>query len=159
MHFDVRDQKVSCVVYDGKEMILSQTLYGDIVPQLEKLDIFQNKKGAVDEKTPWILTGEYTYSEQISKIFPGKMLQLNDLNHSAFAIAIGYALDVLESDEASVQFCQKKFTPAHTLVSRKKKALSYLGLCLGSGLLMATCGSLMLSKKQWPSRVGQPVRQ
>lgn len=48
----------------------------------------------------------------------------------------------------SVQFCQKQYTPLHTLLNRKKKALRYLALCFTSAFLVAAGGSLMLHKKQ-----------
>ena len=51
LSFDVRDQRISCVVYEGKEIILSQTLpvcSNDEVPiELEKLAVFLKQKGAM----------------------------------------------------------------------------------------------------------------
>jgi type IV pilus assembly protein PilM len=150
--FDVREEKITCVVCEGKDIILSQTLpanqRGEISIELEKLAIFLKQKGSIDEKTPWLLTGEDHLAEQISRAFPGEILHLEEPGVAPFAVAVGLALDALENDESSVQFCQKEFTPAHTWLNRKRKALSYLACCLGAAVLMATTGSLMLSKKQ-----------
>ncbi len=152
LSFDVRDQRISCVVYEGKEMILSQTLpicsNDEVLIELEKLAVFLKQKGAIDEQTPWLLTGELHFAEQMRKVFQGEILQLEETDQADYSISIGLALDALESDEASVQFCQKEFTPSHTLMNRKKKAFYYLAFCLGAALLMTTASSLMLGKKQ-----------
>jgi type IV pilus assembly protein PilM len=163
--FDFRAQKLTCVVYEGKEIVLSQTLpaqdQDEVFIELEKLAVFLKQKGAIEENTPWLLTGtadflqtsssivltERSIAEQIAKIFPGKMLELEP-PYATYALAIGFALDALEHDEMSVQFCQKQYTPLHTLLNRKKKALHYLALCFASAFLVAAGGSLMLHKKQ-----------
>jgi len=149
--FDARDQTISCVVCEGKEIILSQSLSfcetADIPIELEKLSIFLKQKGVINDNTPWLLTGELQLEEQIGAIFPGKALQLEDPALAEFAIPIGLALDDLKADELSVQFCQKKFTPEHTFRSRQKKILSYVAFCLGAATLMAAGGSLILKKK------------
>lgn len=149
--FDARDQTISCVVYEGEEIILSQSLSfcepADIPIELEKLSIFLKQKGVISDNTSWILTGELQLKEQIGAIFTGKALQLEDTASSEFAIPIGLALDDLKADEISVQFCQKKFTPEHTFQRRQKKILSYTAFCLGAAVFMAAGGSLFLNKK------------
>jgi len=142
--FDLRDHKLCCVVTAKKEILLSQTLsltaLDQIPIELEKLAIFLRQKGAVDDATPWIATGDVS-----ALAFPGKQLQTT---HAAHAISIGLALDAHAADPFAVQFCQKEFTPTHTLQRRKKGILSYLALCAGAALLMGLGGSLMLAKKQ-----------
>lgn len=146
--FDVRDQKLLCVVYDGNEILLSQTLPAssdeEALFELEKLAVFLKQKGAIEENTPWFLTGEPDFTEQIKKTFQGEVLLVHQ---PEYAIAIGLSLDVLQGDAASVQFCKKEFTPSHTLASRKKWTLTYAAFCLGAALLMSIGGSLILNKQ------------
>ncbi|MBS0604802.1 MAG: hypothetical protein JSS60_07180 [Verrucomicrobia bacterium] len=150
--FDVRDRKLCCVVSEGSELILSQTLSlteRDQIPaELEKLAVFLKQKGAVDEETPWLLTGDPSFADPLARAFAGARLQSADTMAAAFALPIGLAMDALASDASTVQFCQKEFTPGKTLQSRKKMALCYLALCAGAALLMAVGGSLMVAKKQ-----------
>jgi type IV pilus assembly protein PilM len=207
--FDVRDQKISCILAEGSELVLSQTIpfgasftfpvsfrpserhpsaatfsseIADAIPsskiaasgasrsaeilsgkvneapfgerevvtlELEKFSIFLKQKGAVDEQTPWLLTGDSSHFKEIlSQLFSGQGLELPETDLGRYAAPIGLALDAIAADEGSVQFCQKEFTPEHTLQFRKKKALHYLGICLGAALLMSMGGSLLLNKKQ-----------
>jgi type IV pilus assembly protein PilM len=152
--FDVRDQKISCVLLEGKELILSQTIplgeKQEPALELEKLSMFLKQKGAVDDQTPWLLTGDYNgfLTELLSRIFPGQKLELSDHHLTLYAVAVGLALDADAADRSSVQFCQKRFTPEHTLQMRKKKTVHYLGLCLIAALLMSVGGSFLLNKKQ-----------
>lgn len=149
--FDAKDQKIACVVCEGEEILLSQSLSlcetAEISIELEKLAIFLKQKGATDDATPWILTGDLHCAEQIKTVFPGPMLELEDSALAEFAVAIGLALDDLNGDEFSVQFCKSKFTPEHTFRSRQKKAVSYAVFCLAAAVLMALGGSLIQSKK------------
>ncbi len=151
--FDVRDKKLSCVLLEGRELILSQSIpvdnQGDTALELEKLSIFLKQKGVVDDQTAWTLTGDSeNFSEIISKIFIGQKLEISDHNLALYAVPIGLALDAIASDELSIQFCQKEFTPEHTWQLRRKKMLHYLGLCFGAALLMSIAGSFVLNKKQ-----------
>ncbi len=145
-------QKLSCVVCEGEEILLSQSLSfeenADLSKELEKLSIFLKQKGGIDDKTPWFLTGNLHFAEQIKNVFSGEALLLDDITNATFAIPIGLALDDLKEDAFSVQFCQKKFTPSHTLHSRQKKAFSYLAFCLGAAVLMAIGSSTILGKNQ-----------
>ena len=145
--FDFRDQKISCVLLEGDELVLSQTIPNSDL-ELEKFSVFLKQKGAIDDQTPWTLTGEFeNFSESVGRVFPGKRLEVAH-EPALYAIPIGLALDALAADRSSVQFCQKEFIPAHTIASRKKKMLSYLGLCLIAGLLMTAGGTFCLNKKQ-----------
>jgi type IV pilus assembly protein PilM len=151
--FEAREKKLSCVLLEDNELLLSQSIpindRGDAALELEKLSIFLKQKGVVDDQTAWILTGDSeSFSEIISKIFTGPKLGVSDSHLAHYAVPIGLALDALAADELSVQFCQKEFTPEHTWQSRKKKMLHYLGLCLGAALLMFIGGSFVLAKKQ-----------
>lgn len=151
--FDIKDKKISCVLLENGELILSQTVLlnekEDPALDLEKLSVFLKQKGAVEDQTPWLLTGDSCHlNALLSKIFPGPQLELSDPNFAPYAVTIGLALDALASDSSSVQFCQKEFTPKHTLLLRKKKAVQYLSVCLGAALLMSIGGSFSLHKKQ-----------
>jgi type IV pilus assembly protein PilM len=141
------------VLLEGSELILSQTIpmaeKEDVVLELEKLCLFLKQKGAIDDQTPWALTGDSSgLTDKLSQIFPGQKLELSENSLALYAIPIGLALDVSIADESSVQFCQKEFTPQHTLQRRKKRLLHYLGLCLAGTLLMAMGGSFFLNRKQ-----------
>jgi type IV pilus assembly protein PilM len=152
LSFHAREQKISCALSEGGELMLCQTLpigkKEEISLALDKLLIFLKQKGAVDEQTPWLLTGEADLKETIRPIFLGPELKLDEPALSSYAVALGLALDGLKSDESTVQFCQKEFTPEHTHQFRKQKLLSYLGFCVAATLAMAIGGSLMLGKKQ-----------
>lgn len=147
-----QDRKLACVMCEGEEILLSQSLSfeeeTDLPRELEKLSIFLKQKGGIDDNTPWSLTGDLRYAAPIKNVFSGEALQLDNNSFAPFAIPIGLALDDLKEDEFSVQFCQKKFTPPHTLRSRQKKVLSYLGFCLGAAALMSIGSPLILGKKQ-----------
>jgi type IV pilus assembly protein PilM len=149
LSIDIRDQKLCCVVFEGNEILLSQTMAFSSKDQmaldLEKLSAFLAQKGAIDEKTPWILTGEIDFAEQISSVFRGERLQIRE--DLKYAVCIGFALDALAQDRYCVQFCQKAFTPSHTLEKRKKKGFAYLAFCLGAALLMVTGSTWMQNKK------------
>lgn len=151
--FDSRDQKISCILLENGELMLSQTIAldkrEDFASELEKLAVFLKQKGAVEDQTPWLLTGDSVdLAELLSRIFPGQKLELSDSNLAFYAVTIGLALDALASDGSSVQFCQKEFTPRRTLLFRKKKTVQYLGLCLAAALLMSIGGSFFLNKKR-----------
>ena len=145
--FDVRDQKLSCVVCEGKELILSQTLSSYAPADLEKLAIFLKQKGAIDDTTPWVLTGEGAIHEEILPFFLGERGEVGP-QEALFAIPIGLALDALEADDNSVQFFQKQLLPKHTLERRKTRLLSYIALCASAACLMTLSGSLILGKKE-----------
>jgi type IV pilus assembly protein PilM len=149
LHFDVRDHKISCVVYEGTELLLSQVIseYTEIAIELEKLSIFLKQKGLIDDNTCWHLTGELEAAKAISGCFPGEQLSAQP-GSVPFALCIGFALDALAEDPSSVQFCQKQFTPEPITARRKKSLLSYAAFCLSAALLMALGGSLLLGKKQ-----------
>ncbi len=151
LHFDVREGKVSCVVYEKAEILLSQVLpdceEGNLSNELEKLSIFLKQKGVIDDTTPWLLTGEVHYTQFFDAIFSGEKLEIDE-QQAAFAAAIGLALDALAEDSSSVQFCQKKFIAPHTLQRRQKNLLTYVAFCLGAAVLMAAGSSLILGKKQ-----------
>ncbi len=146
---DIRDQKLCCVIFEGNEMILSQTITlsskDQVAIDLEKLSAFLTQKGAIDEKTSWILTGETDFEEQISSVFKGERLPIKE--DPKYAISIGFALDAMSQDPYCVQFCQKEFIPPHTLEKRRKKGFAYLALCLGAALLMAIGSAWMQNKK------------
>lgn len=152
LSFHSSQQKVSCVVSEKNELILSQTFLvaenEDISLEIEKLSIFLKQKNVIDETTPWLLSGDTKLQDILCDYFPGPQLKIEDMTLSAFAIPVGLALDGLLSDENSVQFCQQEFTPEHTHRFRKKKMLAYLGICLTATLTMFAAGSLMLRKKQ-----------
>lgn len=146
---DIRDQKLCCVVFEGNEIILSQTITfcsnDQVAIDLEKLSAFLTQKGAIDQSTPWILTGEIDFAEQISSVFRGERLKI--MEDPKCVVSIGFALDAMSQDQYCVQFCQKEFTPAHTLEKRKKKGFAYLAFCLGAALLMLTGSTWMQNKK------------
>jgi type IV pilus assembly protein PilM len=151
--FDIRDKKISCALLEGSELILSQSIpvddKGGVALELEKLSVFLKQKGAIDNQTPWALTGDSTdFTDVLNQIFAGQKLELSDPHLALYAIPIGLALDALASDELSLQFCQKEFTPKRTIQLRKKRMLHYLGLCLGAALLMAMGKLFILNKKQ-----------
>lgn len=151
--FDVRDQKISCVLLEGGDLILSQTIplgeKQEPALELEKFSMFLKQKGALGDQTPWVLTGDSNHlADVLSQIFTGPKLELSEDHLALYAVAIGLALDVHVADDSSVQFCQKEFTPKHTLRLRKKKMAQYLSLCLAATLLMAMGGSFFLNKKQ-----------
>lgn len=150
LSFYAQEQKIICTLLEGGELILSQTipLGEDAALELDKFSIFLKQKGVVDEHTPWLLSGNTDLSAIISRIFPGPQLQPDDPLHSAYAIPLGLAIDALKSDERSVQFCQKEFTPEHTHQARKKKLMMYVGVCFAATLIMAFGGAAMLGKKQ-----------
>ena len=150
--FDVRDQKISCALLEGSELILSQTISLSQIEQvpfeLEKLSVFLGQKGAIDEQTPWLLTGDSNHlAEILSQFFPGQRLNLTECGIAEYAIPLGLALDAIAADDSSVQFCQKEFTPKHTFQKRRKKMLQYLTICLSATLLMSIGGSFALNKK------------
>ncbi len=149
LSFDFRDQKINCVLLEGDELVLSQTIpieNADL--ELEKFSIFLKQKGAIDDQTSWLLTGEFeNFIESVGRIFPGKRLEVAH-EPALYAIPIGLALDAMAADRSSVQFCQKEFIPAHTIASRKKKMLQYLCICLAAALLMTVGGTFSLNKKQ-----------
>jgi type IV pilus assembly protein PilM len=151
--FDVRDQKISCALLEGSELILSQTISLSQIEQvpfeLEKLSVFLGQKGAIDEQTPWLLTGDSNHlAEILSQFFPGQRLNLTECGIAEYAIPLGLALDAIAADDSSVQFCQKEFTPKHTFQKRRKKMLQYLTICLSATLLMSIGGSFALNKKE-----------
>jgi type IV pilus assembly protein PilM len=151
--FDVRDKTVSCVLLEGNELNLSQSILMDdqidIALELEKLSIFLKQKGVVDDQTAWMLTGNIeNFSEVISKIFKGQKLEISDPHSALHAISIGLALSGLTQKELSLQFCRKEFTQEHTWQLRRKKMVCYLGLCLGAALMMCISGLFVLNKKQ-----------
>jgi type IV pilus assembly protein PilM len=149
---DVRDEKLSCVVYEGSEILLSQTLSAssekEILIELEKLAVFLEQKGIIEGNTPLLLTGEPPFTEQIKKVFQREVLSLEDSALADYALAIGLGLDLLKGDHTSVQFCTKQFTPTHTALRRKKNVMTYVACCLGAALLMVTGGALTLNKRQ-----------
>jgi type IV pilus assembly protein PilM len=159
--------------------VLSQTILlgekEEVALELEKLSIFLKQKGAIDEQTPWLLTGDSSHFKEIlSSLFPGQSLELSEIyqtrvktSHSErgapsqigksdlathsialYAVSIGLALDAIAADESSIQFRQREFIQEHTVQFRKKKAVYYLAFCLGAALLMSIGGSLIVSKKQ-----------
>src|ERR1700722_842441 len=145
--FDVKDQKIACVLLEGGELIVSQTIPNDAL-EIEKFSVFLKQKGAIDDQTPWLLTGDVGgLAEALGQIFPGPRLAIQDelIPH---AVTIGLALDGLIADGESVQFCQGALTPKRTLFMRKTKTLQYLGFCLGAALLMWTAGTYAQHKKQ-----------
>ncbi len=152
MIFDVRDQKICAVVIEGKELLLSQTICVArkelISGELEKLAVFLKQKGTIDENISWVLTGDLSLADALTRIFSGPRLQSDQLEMSLFALPIGFALDAFAADHCSVQFCQKELTPSHTLQSRHKKALSYFALCVAAALFMALGSTFTLKKKQ-----------
>ncbi len=146
LSFHIAEEKILCVLSEAGELVLSQTLhFEDPALELNKLSIFLKQKGAVDEQTPWLMTGNADFSETIQQFFQGPRL---NVNYADYAIPIGLALDALASDESSVQFCQGEFTPERTEKVRQRRTLTYLGFCLGSALLMAVGSSFLISKKQ-----------
>lgn len=152
LHFELKDQKISCVIYEGTEILLSQTL-PECLPcelsiELEKLSVFLKQKGVIDDNTPWLVTGAKECADLIASHFPGKMLEMQEEDASLFAVSIGLALDALAEDLSSVQFCQKKFTPEPTAVRRKKHILSYAAFCLGAAALLAIGGGVILGQKE-----------
>jgi type IV pilus assembly protein PilM len=151
--FDVRDKKLSCILLEGSELILSQSIpvadQEDAVLELEKLSFFLKQKGVVDDQTVWVLIGDSEdFSDVIRKIFKGQKLEISDPDSTIYAVPIGLALDAIAADESSIQFCQKEFTPKHTWQLRKKKMFHYLGLCLAAALLMSIGGSFVLNRQQ-----------
>lgn len=142
--FDVRDQNVSCVVLEGDELIISQTVN---MADIEKLSIFLKQKGAIDDETPWMLSDK-ALSDSVGRIFPGRQLAVDQPDHAAYAIPIGLALDAMLADGSNVNFRQKEFTPAHTFHARKKKILQYAAFCGAAALLMWVGGSLAIKKKE-----------
>ena len=150
LHFDIRDHQISCVVYEGTELLLSQGIseYVEIAIELEKLSIFLKQKGVIDDNTPWVLTGELGAAESIAAHFSKERLSIAEPNWAPFALCMGFALDAIAEDASSVQFCQKKFTPEPIAARRKKTLFSYAALCLGAAVLMVLGGSLIINKKQ-----------
>ncbi len=152
LSFHAEDQNISCVLSEGNELILSQSISARTNEErefeLDKLSIFLKQKGIVLEQTPWLLTGDTHLLETLKKLFPGPQLELNDAMLRSFAIAVGYALDGLLYDESTVQFCQQEFLQQHTQRFRKKTSLAYLAIWLTAMLVMGMGGSLMLGKKQ-----------
>ncbi len=148
LSFHMTENTILCVLSEAGELILSQTLTVDLndpTLELDKLCIFLKQKGVIDDHTPWLMSGHMDLSETIQKIFLGPKL---NANRTDYAIPIGLALDRVASDEASVQFCKAEFLPERTEKTRQKRALTYLGFCLGSALLLAIGGSFLASKKQ-----------
>jgi type IV pilus assembly protein PilM len=87
--FEAREKKLSCVLLEDNELLLSQSISvndrGDAALELEKLSIFLKQKGVVDDQTAWILTGDSeSFSEIISKIFTGQKLVLCQQNFCGF---------------------------------------------------------------------------
>lgn len=151
--FEAVGERLSCIVYEEGELILSQSILLPSDPdagaiELEKLLVFLKQKGVADENTPWFFSGDTENATALSQAFHGKKLEAKNPEHASFAVPIGLALDALSGDLSSVQFCQKNYTPKKTWQMRKKATLSYLSLCLGAALLMAVCGKVMLNQKQ-----------
>ncbi len=117
---DIGDQRLSCVVCEGKDIVLSQAMPfsfpSEISGHLEKLSAFLMQKGGIDDKIPWILTGQVGFAEQIAAVFKGRQLAQND---AAYAVCLGLGLEAIQQDSYYVQFCQKQFHPCAR--NRKKK--------------------------------------
>jgi type IV pilus assembly protein PilM len=145
--FDVQDQKIFSALIEDGELALSQTIYlggkQEVSIELEKFSVYLKQKGAIEDSTPWLLTGKSDEVRQaIKKIFPGPCLESQ---YEQYAMAIGLALD---RAGGGVQFLQKKFTPAHTHAQRKKKLIHFLGICFIAALLMSIGGAIGLHMKQ-----------
>lgn len=73
--FHCQEQTLSCVLSEDGDLVLSQTLpleeETDIALELDKLCIFLKQKGAIDDQTPWILTGDAQIGETINRSFSG----------------------------------------------------------------------------------------
>ncbi len=151
--FDVQDQKISSVLVENRELVLSQTIHvaekQEVAAELEKFSIYLKQKGAVEDHTPWLLTGKHDKVKEILKtIFPGQSLVLPTPSFSQYAVPIGLALDRAAGDPWSVQFLQKTFTPKHTYEQRKKKIVHFLGFCTLATLFMSIGGAIGLHMKQ-----------
>lgn len=132
--------------YQG-EILFSQTLLlkdtSSLAMELQKLEIFLKEKGMIDEHTPWLAVGVGTIG-----VFTGEQLQIQDPKIRSFALAIGLSLDAIANDSLTLQFSQEQFTAPHTQKKRKKRVLSYLGICLVATSLAAGASSLLGGKKQ-----------
>jgi type IV pilus assembly protein PilM len=152
LSFHVEKEKILWTVSEKEELVLSQTLFFEreetVSLELDKLLLFLKNKGAIDDRTPWLLTGDQSLTGILSHVFQGPQLQLCESAFSNYAIPLGLALDALKADEHSVQFCQFAFTPVHTHQTRQKKLISYLAACLAAALLMAAGGNFLTQKKQ-----------
>lgn len=116
--------------------------------ELDKLFIFLKQKGAIDETTPWMLTGDPSVKEVVRQIFSSPELLIEQPEYSDYALAIGLALDKEAQDGQEIQFCQKKFTPRKIEQNRTKKTLVYAGLCSLAALIMGIGSMFMLHKKE-----------
>lgn len=152
LSFASDEEYILCVLSEGNEVIVSQSIpfkhQEEILTELEKFLIFLKQKGVADEQIPWILTGNDELGESIRHLFTRPELQVDDPRFKSYAIPIGLALDALTSDDHTVQFCQKEFTPQHVLGRRKKKLGVYLLTCFAATLLSFTTGTSLLRKKQ-----------
>lgn len=140
--FDVQDQKISSALIEDGELALSQTIHASAI-ELEKFSVYLKQKGAIEDSTPWLLTGKSDeIREAIKKVFSGPCLESQ---YGQYAMAIGLALDRTAD---GVQFLQKKFIPAHTHAQRKKKLIHFFGICFIATLLMSIGGAIGLHMKQ-----------
>ena len=124
--------------------------------ELERLSVYIRDKVKMSEDTPWILLGQTPHGIESlwASIFSD--LQLlptlpQDLTLSllnSHCIPLGFAIDALETDGRSVQFCQKELTPSHHLVARKKRALTYTASCVILSLILGICSTVIVQKKK-----------
>lgn len=155
LSFYVSQQELLYTVSIHGRLLLSQTLViseKERLPyELEKLSTYLKQKGAINEKTPWVLIescNDKLLMEQFSSAFPNHRLQVDDTETKEYAIPIGLALDSIAKDSFSVQFSQKEFTPYPTCQRRNNRLFLYTFFCLIGAVLTTLCGSFPLKKKK-----------
>lgn len=150
--FHIQEEKLWCVLTEEGQLSLAQTIAfqdkANLALEIGKFSVFLKQKGAADEQTSWILTGNLDYEETIQSIFSEPPLPLSDPSLAAYAIPLGLAIDGLKNDASTVQFRQKQFTAQHTLRDRSKKMQIYLAACFIAACLMFVSNSFLINKKQ-----------
>lgn len=132
-----KTEELLYVLSKKEEILLSQTYGCDLsLKEIEKLSIFLKQKGAIDDQTPWLLTGSYQDSSLFSPFFLGKQLELQEQEKKHHAISIGYALGGNKKDAFSAEFNQKHFSFDHLIKRRNSWALIYLFSCLICALFL-----------------------
>jgi len=150
--FHMHEQRVTCLLVENGELVLSQTILfektEELPLELAKFSFFLKQKGIGEEQIPWVWIGDPSVRETLKDIFPGAELSIEDASLYPYATALGLALDALHSDDATVQFCAQKFTPTSLEQKRKKKIFSYLCLCIATTLLTVAAGTFLLGKRE-----------
>lgn len=124
-----------------------------IEKEVDRLVCYLHSKHFPPENTEWIFLGDL-YPAIPPALFwkEAKKKEISDLPLTPsivqeYAIPIGTALDALASDSHSVQFLRGKWTPARHREKAKKRASTFLTLCLAATVLLGLGGNALLNKR------------